>query len=139
VCHQSVGLIAREIEATGIPTLCMTSAWSITAAANPPRSAFLDFPLGHTAGRPDEPEEQVSIMRDALALFGSIAEPGQIVPLDYAWPEPWKHEARALKDHRTPRHDTPQYERDADRAAAVARFGEEIACAVCAPGDVPMD
>ena len=117
----------------------MTSAWSITASANPPRAAFLDFPLGHTTGRPDEPEEQLALMRDALEAFATITEPGEIVALDYAWPEPWKDAARALKDHRTPRHDTPQYERDTDREAAVARYGEELACAGCAPGDVPTD
>jgi hypothetical protein len=137
VCHQSVGLIAREIEASGIPTLSMTSAWSITASANPPRAAFLDFPLGHTSGRPDEPQEQLEIMRDALALFRTIDAPGTVAPLDYRWPEPWKDDARALNDHRTPRHDVPQYQTEDDQEAAVERFGEAVACTVCAPAEVP--
>ena len=62
-----MGLIAREIEARGIPTLSMTSALSITKAANPPRAAYLDFPLGHTAGKPHQPLLNRAIVRDALA------------------------------------------------------------------------
>ena len=43
MCHQSVGLIARNAEAAGIPTLSMGSALDIMQAVNPPRAAFLDF------------------------------------------------------------------------------------------------
>lgn len=115
----------------------MTSAWSITASANPPRAAFTDFPLGHTAGRPDQPDEQVALIRDALTLFESIDAPGTIVPLDYQWDGEWKDEARDLIDHRTPRHDTPQYQSEFDRLAAVANHGETLACTVCEPGMIP--
>ncbi len=115
----------------------MTSAWSITAAVNPPRAAFTDFPLGHTAGRPDRPDEQVALIRDALSLFESIDRPGTIRALDYRWGEEWKTAARELVDHRTPRHDTPQYQTPDDRLAAIVNHGEEVACAVCEPGIVP--
>lgn len=115
----------------------MTSAWSITASANPPRAAFTDFPLGHTAGRPDRPDEQVSLIRDALSLLESIDEPGTIVPLDYRWGEEWKPEARQLGDRRTSRHGTPQYQSEADELAAIANHGVAIACNVCDPGMVP--
>ena len=137
MCHQSVGLIARDIEASGIPTVCMTSAWSITARAHPPRSVFLDFPLGHTAGRPHQPREQLAIMRDALDAVWTITEPGTIRPLPYSWGEPWKEAARATVDHRTPRHETPQYQSESDRQAAIEAFGAEVACAACAPERVP--
>ena len=63
----------------------MTSAWSITAAVNPPRAAFLDFPLGHTSGPPERPAEQLEIIRDALGLFESVEESGTIVALDHDW------------------------------------------------------
>ncbi len=115
----------------------MTSAWSITAAAHPPRAVFLDFPLGHTTGRPGRPAEQVSIMRDALAAFASISEPGTILPLTYSWGTPWKDQARELIDHRTPRHDTPQYQTEQDRLAAVVAHGDSVACGVCEPEAVP--
>ena len=85
MCHQSVGLIAREVEAAGIPTLCMTSAYDITQAVNPPRAAFLDYPLGHQTGKPDNPANQRAIVLAALSAFETISKPGTIVELPYVW------------------------------------------------------
>ena len=118
-------------------TLSLTSAWSITASANPPRAAYTDFPLGHTAGRPDQPDEQKALIRDALGLFETVDAPGTIVPLAYQWTDSWKDEARELVDHRFERHDTPQYQTADDRLAAITTHGETLACDVCAPGKVP--
>ncbi|MGI9606895.1 MAG: hypothetical protein ACR2P0_12220 [Acidimicrobiales bacterium] len=128
-----MGLIARAIEESGVPTTSVTSAWSITASANPPRAVFTDFPLGHTAGPPGEPDVQLDIARSALAAVHQIAAPGTIVPLRHTWPDgtDWKAEARELRDHRTPRLDAPQYQTDADRDAAIELHGEEAACEVC--------
>lgn len=115
----------------------MTSARSITASANPPRAAFCDFPLGHTCGPPDQPELQQAIMRDALALFETLDTPGRIVDLAYSWDSEWKREARRPVDHRTRRHDTPQYQDPEDEMAATRNYGSSIACGVCAPDLIP--
>ena len=85
MCHQSVGLIAREVEAAGIPTLAMTSALDITRAVKPPRSVFVNFPLGHQTGKPHQSDLQRSIIRDALHALETITEPGTIVTLPYVW------------------------------------------------------
>ena len=87
MCHQSVGLIAREVEAAGIPTLCMTSAYDITQAVNPPRAVFLNYPLGHQTGKPDDRENQRAIIGVALSAFETISRPGTIVELPYVWDE----------------------------------------------------
>lgn len=131
MCHQSVGLIARALEGAGTTTTTITSAWSITAAANPPRAVFTDFPLGNTAGPPHDQDTQLAIARSALSAAFSITQPGTIIPLDHEWPEAWKDEARQLIDHRTPRNDVPQYQLEADRVAAIERHGETAACSVC--------
>lgn len=115
-----MGLIARHLEGLGYPTTSLSSAWSITASANPPRAAFLNYPLGHTSGRPNELGEQTSIVRAALDLLHTADEPGVIVPLDYQWPEPWRARARTLSDNRTERHDTPQYQRPEDELAVTS-------------------
>lgn len=52
---------------------------------------------------------------------------GTIESLAHEWSEPWKDEARELKDHRTERVDTPQYQELADREAAIATHGEQAA------------
>ena len=131
MCHQSVGLIARALESAGVATTSLTSAWTITASANPPRAAFTDFPLGNTAGPPNEPETQRAIARHALGLIDEVVDPGSIVAFEHRWPSEWKAEARELRDHRTPREPTPQYANDSDRDAAIARHGEQAACAEC--------
>src|SRR4029077_5389020 len=84
-CHQSVGLIARVVEAAGIPTLSMTSALDITQAVKPPRAVFVNFPLGHQTARPDQPELQRQILMDAMRAFETITSPATIVELPYIW------------------------------------------------------
>lgn len=74
-------------EREGIPTVTLTSALDVTQRARPPRSAFLNFPLGNQVGPPDQPDLQRAILRDALALLASVTEPGEIVELPYEWPE----------------------------------------------------
>lgn len=118
-----MGLIARHLESIGFVTTSLSSAWSITASANPPRAAFHDAPLGHTSGPPHNPAAQLAITRAALGLVEVPTDRPVILPLRQAWPnapeDVWKTEARSLADHRSPRHDTPQYERpgDADLAS----------------------
>jgi len=126
-----VGLVARHVEAAGIPTLCMTSALDITRAVNPPRAAFLDFPLGHTTGAPHDPEMQRNILADALASFASLTAPGSVTMLPYRWPgdESWKAKAFAEGDERRARHDTPQYQNEEDRR--LAEGSGAPACPVC--------
>lgn len=126
-----MGLVARALEEVGIPTVSLTSAWSITASANPPRAVYTDFPLGNTAGPPGDAEMQLTIVNDALAAFNTITESGTILSTPHVWPEPWRDEARELRDHRTERLDTPQYQTAEDLAAAVANHGEGPACGAC--------
>jgi len=107
-----VGLVARHAEAAGVPTLCMTSARDITRAVNPPRAAFLDFPLGHTTGKPHAPDLQRRILVEALSSFKTLTVPGSMKELPFLWSEDeeWKAKAFAEGDDRAPRHDTPQFQ-----------------------------
>ena len=81
----------------------------------------MNYPLGRTAGRPNQPGEQREIVSAALSLLHDAVESGEIVPLPYVWPEPWKQRSRRRGDTRTERHDTPQWERPEDATAAGAR------------------
>lgn len=73
------------VEEAGIPTLCMTSALDITQSVKAPRAVFVNFPLGHQTGRPNDPAIQRAIVRDAMRAFESISTPGEIVRLPYVW------------------------------------------------------
>jgi D-proline reductase (dithiol) PrdB len=92
-----VGLIARVIEAAGVPTLTMTSAWDITTAVRPPRSAFVHHPLGHQTGRPNDLAGQTAIVRAALESAGRMERPGEIVALPFRWQgdDGWEERAYA--------------------------------------------
>lgn len=121
MCHQSVGLIARQVEAAGISTLCMGSALDILKAGKPPRAAFLDYPLGHTTGKPNQPELQREILVQALEGFTSLTVPGSIKTLPFRWDdEDWKRTTMMEGDTRVARYDTPQYQTEEDRLRAEA-------------------
>jgi hypothetical protein len=80
-----VGLIAREIERAGIPTLCMSSAWDVTFAVRPPRAVFVNFPLNHQTGKAGDPALQRRILLDALKAFETLWAPGQMLSLPDVW------------------------------------------------------
>jgi len=47
-----VSLVARHLEANGVPTVIAGSALDIVEASGAPRFAFTDFPLGNPLGKP---------------------------------------------------------------------------------------
>jgi hypothetical protein len=98
----------------------MTSAHDITRSVNPPRAAFLDYPLGHTTGKPGEAALQREVMLEALEAFVSLRNPGSVKMLPFAWSadDEWKRVAFAGSDDRQPRHPTPQYQTEQDRQRA---------------------
>lgn len=100
----------------------MTSALDITQSVNPPRAAFLDYPLGHTTGKPHEPELQRKILRQALAAFTTLTATGTVLTLPFRWSEAdaWKETAQRGPDDRLPRYETPQYQNEEDRQRAEA-------------------
>ena len=65
----------------------MTSALDITQAVKPPRAVFVNFPLGHQTGPPDQPDLQRQIVIAAMRAFETIKSPGTIVELPYIWDE----------------------------------------------------
>jgi len=80
-----VSLVARVLEAGGISTVTYTNARDIAASAGNPRQVFLNYPLGNSAGRPNDPENQRSVLRAGLKLLEDAESPGIIVDLPYTW------------------------------------------------------
>jgi len=64
VCHQTLSLVARYLEAHGIATVILGCAKDIVEHCGVPRFVFSDFPLGNAAGKPHDQQSQ----RDTLAL-----------------------------------------------------------------------
>ena len=80
-----MSLVARVLEAGGISTVTYTNARDIAASAGNPRQVFLNYPLGNSAGRPNDPENQRSVLRAGLKLLEDAESPGIIVDLPYTW------------------------------------------------------
>lgn len=117
-------LVARHLEANGIPTLCLGSGLDILKSGRPPRTAFLDYPLGHSAGKAFDEADQYSVVRAALAALEEAAEPGAFAMLPNRWSatEDWKAEAGSSRggDTRESRDESPRFQRPGDREAALA-------------------
>jgi D-proline reductase (dithiol) PrdB len=119
-----VSLIARYLEARGIPTLCVGSALDILQAGQPPRSVFVDYPLGHSTGKAFDEDDQRKIVRAALKHFNEASTPGDIARIKVRWStdESWRVQAvPADGDSREPRHTRPMYQYEADRLLAETR------------------
>jgi D-proline reductase (dithiol) PrdB len=80
-----VGLVARVIEAAGIPTVLVSTGRDLTAQVLPPRSVFVNFPMGNPFGKPGDVAMQRRVLGDALRLAETAKRGGTLVDLPYAW------------------------------------------------------
>jgi hypothetical protein len=92
VCHQTVSLIARHLEANGVSTVIMGCAKDIVERCGVARFLFSDFPLGNSAGRPRDLDSQEMTLELALALLDTAAEPRTTLQSPLRWSESpeWK-------------------------------------------------
>ena len=92
VCHQSVGLAARALEASGIATVVMGCAKDIVEHVGVPRLLFSDFPLGNAAGRPLDTDSQAFTLELALQMLESAPTARTTVqsPLRWSASADWK-------------------------------------------------
>ena len=64
-----MSLVARHLEANGIPTVVMGAAKDIVEYCGVPRFLFSDVPLGNSAGRPFDVESQALTLELALRVL----------------------------------------------------------------------
>jgi D-proline reductase (dithiol) PrdB len=78
----------------------MSTLWEVSLAFKPPRTVFLDFPLGCPAGKPHEPEMQRAILRSALAAAPEFGEAWRMEMLPFQWSadgkRQWEEEVKEL-------------------------------------------
>jgi hypothetical protein len=100
VCHQTVGLVARHLEANGIPTVIMGAAKDIVEHCGVPRFVFSDFPLGNSAGKPFDVESQAATLELALRVLESAPAPRTTVQSPQRWSDDasWKLDYNNLAD-----------------------------------------
>jgi D-proline reductase (dithiol) PrdB len=94
VCHQTISLVARHLEANGLSTVVMGCAKDIVEHAAVPRFLFSDFPLGNSAGKPHDPTSQAFTLELALRVLETAPGPQTTVqsPLRWSTDASWKRD-----------------------------------------------
>ncbi len=89
-----MSLVARHLEANGIPTVVMGCAKDIVERAGVPRFLFSDFPLGNSAGRPNDLASQTLTLNFALQLLNNATGPRTTMQSPLRWAEDavWKED-----------------------------------------------
>ena len=88
VCHQTLSLTARVLEAAGIPTVVMGAALDIVEHCGVPRFLFSDVPLGNAAGLPFDGVSQDATLALTLELLETATGPRTTVRNPLVWPGP---------------------------------------------------
>jgi D-proline reductase (dithiol) PrdB len=76
LCHQTLGLIARGIEASGIPTMMISVDPVMTDRVRSPRTGYYNGEFGSVAGKPGWSEYQLRILDEALRWTETFDQPG---------------------------------------------------------------
>lgn len=80
-----MSLVARHLEAEGIPTVVIGSGRDIVEECGVPRFLFVDFPLGNPCGKPWDVEMQRAITGAALDLLERAWAPRTTVQRPEVW------------------------------------------------------
>jgi hypothetical protein len=90
-----VPVLARTLEAAGLSTILVTNMPFWAEKVGVPRTLAVEFPFGHTLGRPHDADQQMRVIRQALQVLQTAEGPGSIVHSAETWPVPLKE---ALQD-----------------------------------------
>jgi D-proline reductase (dithiol) PrdB len=85
VCHQTLSLVARYLEAAGISTVLLACAKDIVEHCGVPRVMFSDFPLGNAAGKPNDPASQAATLELAFRTLESAPAARTTVQSPQRW------------------------------------------------------
>ena len=80
-----MSLVARYLEAQGVPTVLFGCARDIVEHCGIPRFVFTDFPLGNPTGRPFDPASQRHILGLGLELLETATAGRATVQSPYEW------------------------------------------------------
>ena len=88
-------VLARWIEAAGIPTVVVTMMPSVAEERLAPRIVGVEFPFGHPFGMPGDRVMQRRTLELALDVLAGAVTAGTRVDLDVEWPVPLREAYRS--------------------------------------------
>jgi hypothetical protein len=127
VCHQTVSLAARMLEASGIATVVMGCAKDIVEYVGVPRFVFSDFPLGNAAGRPNDHAAQAFTLDLALQMLEAAPAPRVTVQSPLRWSDDCNWKLDYCNIERLAPDEIARRREEFDRAKAQARQAREEA------------
>ena len=83
-------VLARWIEASGIPTVVVTMMPAVAQAMQAPRVVGVEFPFGHPFGMPSDRRMQRRVLDACLTVLAGASSFGTRVDVDIEWPVPAK-------------------------------------------------
>ena len=86
-----MGLVCRIVEEAGIATVCVATGRDLIAQVKPPRSIFVNHPMGNNFGKPFDKAMQTDILSRALSLIQEAQEGGMLLDYPNQWPEPFEY------------------------------------------------
>ena len=89
-----MSLVARHLEANGVPTVIMGCAKDIVEHCGVPRFVFSDFPLGNSAGKPFDAASQRATLELALRVLETAPAARTTVQSPQRWSanHAWKND-----------------------------------------------
>jgi len=90
-----VPVLARWIEAAGIPTVVVTMMPAVAEERRAPRIVGVEFPFGHAFGMAHDRAMQRRTLELALRVLAGAETFGTRIDLDVEWPVPVREAYRA--------------------------------------------
>ena len=81
-------VLARILEEAGLSTILVTNMPFWVETIGVPRTLAVEFPYGHILGQPHNIEQQMKVIRQALAVLETADFPGRIIHSPEVWPIP---------------------------------------------------
>jgi hypothetical protein len=88
-------VLARRLEAAGIPTVVVTMMPDLAEEVLTPRILGVEFPFGHPFGMPGDRALQRRVLEAALVVLAGAAGFGTRVDVDVEWPVPVREAYRS--------------------------------------------
>ena len=82
-----MGLVARVLEAEGIPTVTLNMVWAYQRTVGMPRVAAIEHPFGRPYGDVGDASTQTAVLRAALEVAAKAEAPGHVEHLPFVWHE----------------------------------------------------
>lgn len=85
ICHHSLAIIQRVLEASGFATISLTIEPDLTKLVKVPRAMIVDFPPGCPVGEPTDRDKQLKVVKEALEYLTTMKQPGTVWRSPFKW------------------------------------------------------